>query len=58
MEFNSATLSLLVTGVLFAALQLWWIGSLLRRNRRNRLAEPLSGKEFRRQLEKIFQNSP
>ena len=58
MEFNSATLSLLVTGALFAALQLWWIASLLRRNRRHRLAEPLSGREFRRQLERIFKDSP
>ena len=33
MEWNSATASLLVTGMLFAALQLWWIRMLVRRNR-------------------------
>ena len=54
MEWNSATASLLVTGTLFAALQLWWIRSLLRRNRRRRGAEPLSQQDFRQELERIF----
>ena len=54
MEWNSATASLLVTGTLFAALQLWWIRSLVRRNRRRRGAEPLSQQGFRQALERIF----
>jgi hypothetical protein len=54
MEWNSATASLLVTGTLFAALQLWWIRSLVRRNRRRRCAEPLSQQDFRQELERIF----
>ena len=54
MEWNSATASLLVTGTLFAALQLWWIRSLVRRNRRRRGAEPLSHQDFRQELERIF----
>jgi uncharacterized membrane protein len=54
MEWNGATASLLVTGTLFAALQLWWIRSLVRRNRRRRGAEPLSQQDFRQELERIF----
>jgi len=57
MDWNSATVSLVVTGSLFAGLQLWWIGSLLRRNRRRRGAEPLSQKDFRLELERIFSKS-
>ena len=53
MDWNSATASLLVTGTLFAALQLWWIRSLVRRNRRRRGAEPLSQQDFRQELERI-----
>ena len=54
MEWNSATLSLVVTGTLFAGLQFWWIGSLVRRNRRRRGGEPLSQQDFLRELERIF----
>ncbi|CRY92366.1 conserved hypothetical protein [Synechococcus sp. WH 8103] len=57
MEWNSATASLLVTGTLFAALQLWWIRSLVRRNRRRRGAEPLSQQDFRQELERIFRKT-
>ncbi len=57
MEWNSATASLLVTGTLFAALQLWWIRSLVRRNRRRRGAEPLSQQDFRQELEHIFRKT-
>ena len=57
MDWNSATVGLVVTGSLFAGLQLWWIGSLLRRNRRRRGAEPLSQKDFRLELERIFSKS-
>mgnify|MGYP004013617541 FL=1 len=58
MDWNSATVGMVVTGSLFAGLQLWWIGSLLRRNRRRRGAEPLSQKDFRLELERIFSKSP
>ena len=57
MEWNSATASLLVTGTLFAALQLWRIRSLVRRNRRRRGAEPLSQQDFRQELERIFRKT-
>lgn len=50
-------LALLLTGGLFAALQLWWIGSLLQRNKRRRGGEPLSSQAFRRELERIFHES-
>ena len=58
MDWNSASVGLVVTGSLFTGLQLWWIGSLLRRNRRRRGAEPLSQKDFRLELERIFSKSP
>lgn len=58
MDWNSASVGLVVPGSLFAGLQLWWIGSLLRRNRRRRGAEPLSQKDFRLELERIFSKSP
>ena len=58
MEWNGATVSLLTTGVVFLALQIWWIGSLLQRNRRRRGAAPLSGRDFRRELDRIFRDSP
>ena len=58
MDWNSATVGLVVTGSLIAGLQLWWIGSLVRRNRRRRGAEPLSQKDFRLELERIFSKSP
>mgnify|MGYP005743144531 FL=1 len=57
MDWNNATASLLVTGTLFAALQLWWIRSLVRRNRRRRGAEPLSQQDFRQELERIFRKT-
>ena len=58
MEWNGAIVSLLITGGLFAALQLWWIGSLLQRNRQRRGADPLSRRDFRRELDRIFRESP
>ena len=57
MEWKSAPASLLVTGMLFAGLQLWWISSLVRRNRRRRGAEPLSQQDFRQELERIFRKT-
>ena len=57
MNWNDAEISLLVTAGLFGALQIWWIGSLLRRNHRRRGAEPLSSSDFRRELQRIFRES-
>ena len=57
MEWNSATAGLVVTGTLFAGLQLWWIGSLILRNRRRRGAEPLTQQDFRQELERIFRKN-
>lgn len=56
MDWNEATISLVVTGLIFTLLQIWWIGALLRRNRRRRAAEPLSSSEFRKELERIFRS--
>ena len=58
MEWNAATFSLCLCGFVFAALQIWWIGSLLKRNHHRRGAQPLSGKAFQDELERIFRNSP
>ena len=56
MAFNldAPTISLLVFGVAFAALQVWWIGALVVRNRRHQGERPLSSEQFRRDLERIF----
>ena len=51
------TFSLIVFGVLFASLQLWWIGSLMRRNRRIQGERPLTATQFRQDLERIFKES-
>lgn len=57
MVWNDATVSLVITGLLFAVLQGWWIASLLQRNRRRRHAEPLSQSAFRQELDRIFHRS-
>ena len=57
MDWSSATASLLVPGTLCAALQLWGIRSLVRRNRRRRGAEPLRQQDFRQELERIFRKT-
>ena len=58
LDWNSANLTLLVMGGLFALVQFWWIAALLRRNRRRRGAEPLSNIAFRQELDRIFRGSP
>ena len=57
MVWNDATVSLVITGLLFGVLQVWWIASLLQRNRRRRYAEPLSQSAFRQELDRIFYRS-
>ena len=51
---DAPTLSLLLVGSVFAGLQVWWIGSLMVRNRRRQGERPLSSQQFRRDLERIF----
>ena len=48
---------LAMLAVVFGALQLWWIGSTLRRNRQRDLARPMSQREFKRSLERMFKDS-
>ena len=53
-QLDTPTLSLLLFGLVFAGLQVWWIGSLVIRNNRRRGERPLSTQQFRRDLERIF----
>ena len=53
-QLDTSTFSLLVVGTVFAGLQVWWIGLLLIRNNRHRGERPLTSKQFRRDLERIF----
>ncbi|QNI67052.1 putative conserved membrane protein [Synechococcus sp. BMK-MC-1] len=54
---TAPTISLLIFGAFFAALQIWWIGSLMIRNRRRSSERPLTTSQFRRDLERIFKNN-
>lgn len=51
-QLNWGYLQLGLFALAFAGLQIWWIGSTLRRQR---LPRPLSEREFRRSLERIWQ---
>ncbi|QNI76923.1 putative conserved membrane protein [Synechococcus sp. SYN20] len=53
---NSPSVSLLIVGVFFGVLQVWWIRSLWFRNAARQKAQPLSSKQFRKDLERIFKN--
>jgi hypothetical protein len=57
-RFDTPTISLLVFGCLVAGLQVWWISSLLLRNRRLQKSQPLSSHQFRQDLERIFRQEP
>ena len=48
---NAADLQLVLVALAFGGLQLWWIGSTLRRRR---LAQPMGETEFRQRLERIW----
>ena len=50
-SLQSGYLQLGLLALAFAGLQLWWISSTLRKQE---LAKPLSRKEFRRSLERIW----
>ena len=54
MEWNDFATPFLIISFLLIALQISWIGIMLRRSRRSRLGEPLSTTSFRRELERIF----
>ena len=56
-QFTAGYWQLGLLALVFAGLQLWWIGSTLRRNRQRDLARPLSEREFKRSLERIFKGS-
>ena len=54
MEWNDFATPFLIISSLLIALQISWIGVMLRQRRRRRLGEPLSSTAFRRELERIF----
>ena len=54
MEWNDFATPFLIISSLLIALQISWIGVMLRQSRRRRLGEPLSSTAFRRELERIF----
>ena len=54
MEWNDFATPFLIISSLLIALQIIWIGVMLRRSRRRRLGESLSTTAFRRELERIF----
>lgn len=56
MELPGSTVAFLVVGSLCSVLQLCWIASLLKRNKRFRGSQPLSARAFRQELERIFRN--
>lgn len=53
-NLNSGYLQLDLLALAFGGLQVWWIGSTLRRRD---LARPLSEGEFRKSLERIWAKS-
>ena len=56
-QFTAGYWQLGLLALVFAGLQLWWIGSTLRRNRQRDLARPLSEREFKRSLERMVKDS-
>ena len=55
MQWNDPESPVLIITSLLIALQVCWIGAVLRRNQRRRLREPLSPTAFQRELQRIFQ---
>ena len=51
-QLNCVYVQLGLFALVFAGLQIWWIGSTMRKQR---LPRPLSEREFRRRLERIWQ---
>lgn len=56
-EWTSVSITLLACTVLLAALQILLIAGLLKRNRIRRLAQPLSPRAFRAELERILRQA-
>ena len=54
MQWNDLGSPILIIASLLIALQVCWIGAVLRRNQRRRLGEPLSSTDFQRELQRIF----
>ena len=54
MQCNDPESPVLIIASLLIALQVCWIGAVLRRNQRRRLGEPLSATAFQRELQRIF----
>ena len=54
MQFDVTKSSILNIVSLLIALQVCWIGAVLRRNQCRRLGEPLSATDFQRELQRIF----
>ena len=54
MQWNDLESPVLIIASLLIALQVCWIGAVLRRNKRRRLGEPLSATAFQRELQRIF----
>ena len=54
MQWNDPESLVLIIASLLIALQVCWIGAVLRRNQRRRLGEPLSATEFQSELQRIF----
>ena len=54
MELNDVETLVLTIFPQIIALQVCWIGVVLRRNRRRRLGDPLSASSFQREIERIF----
>ena len=54
MEWNNPESAVLTIASLLIALQVCWIGVVLRRNQRRRLGEPLSSTAFQHEIQRIF----
>lgn len=54
MDWTAPTSSIFSAGVLIALVQLWWIRTLVLRNRRRLGAEPLSATAFQKELDRIL----
>ena len=54
-QLNGGYGQLALFALIFGALQIWWIATTLRRQR---LPRPLSEREFRRSLERIWAKKP
>ena len=56
-SISSPIWSLIVFAGLFTILQIWWISSLMVKNRRARGERPLTSSQFRQSLERIFKDN-